>query len=178
MSMLLRKLGNIANRLDPEPEIVSDRNLRIRTQIAVGSLFRHLAIGHMAYRDGDVIVTREPSTNEDRKSLALSLKIAGLCIKSVGFLLPCSWENWQATKESLEAGEFAPWVNEHGVWGLWRADGQYIFDAQWRSVQAGKVAIESACGWLGLPLPDDAGQCLEVLGKYQPFTRLGDMDRL
>lgn len=178
MSMLLRKLGSIADRLDPEPEVMSERNLRIRTQIVVSGIFRHLFLEHMAYRNGQIVVIRQPSTAEDKRSLAISVKVAGMVVADAGFLLPCSWEDWEATKAALEAGEFAPWGNEYAEWGLWRADGQLIFDEQRRSVQAGSVAIKAACGWTGEPLPDDAGQCLEVLGKYQPFTNKGDMDRV
>lgn len=178
MSMLLRKLNSIADRLDPEPEVMSERNLRIRTQIVVGGISRHLFLEHMAYRDGQIVVIRQPSTAEDRRSLAISVKVAGMVVKDAGFLLPCAWEDWQVTKEALEAGEFAPWVNEYDLWGLWRTDGQLIFDEQRRSVQAGSVAIKAACGWTGEPLPTDTGVCLEILSKYLPFTRLGDMDRL
>lgn len=177
MGKALRALaGGLSEALAPETAELSERHLRIRTQSVIKDIFRHLYLGHMGYRNGKIVVIRQPSTPEDRRSLERCMKIAERAIEKVGFLLPCTWEDWQVTKEALEAGLFIPEGNEHGMWGLCRTDGQYIYDAQWNSVQAGKVAIESACGWEGKPLPADAGQCLEVLSKYLPFTKLGDMD--
>lgn len=155
-----------------DPEVA-----RRMAKYIVNDIFSELYLGHIVYANGQAVVI-EPAcrTKEALASAHKSARYLNATINDCGFLLPCSFEDWQTTITALESGLFIPAGNEHGRWGLWWADGSWHFADPWRAVQRAKVAIECACTWDGCQLPTDAAGCLEVLRKYSPFSRPGEME--
>lgn len=169
--------------LDSADPHVTEADLKrlaeIRTKTLISNLFTHLTLGNIEYRDGTVVSLIESNrTPEAKEACARAVKTIQWLHQTSGFYLPITFENSLATIEALQAGEFTPRVSEYERWGLWRVEEsrQYDYDPQWRSVQAGRVAILAACGWFNLPLPTDAGECLAVLEKWPAITGPGEME--
>lgn len=171
------KVGELSKRASfvaPAPDPLIEHS---RIQYLVRTIFSCLALGHIAYRGKAVeLVYTECKTSEALDTAERAARMSNNINAGAGFMLPCTFEDKEAAITALADGSFYPATNEHGLWVLWRSDGKWIFEDPWRAIQRAKVALQCACAWEGLPLPDDAGVCLELLRKYKTIAGQGDMD--
>lgn len=170
----VKELGKRASFVAPAPDPIIEHK---RIQYLVSTIFSCLDIGHIAYSGKNVkVVYTACKTSEALANAERAARMSNNINAGAGFMLPCAYEDKEAAIAALADGSFYPAVNEHGLWGLWQSDGKITINDHWRAVQRAKVAIACACQWEGLPLPDNAAICLDLLQRYKTIAGKGDMD--